>query len=219
MGRLRHDEMTAHPTPEPEAHFDVVVVGSGFGGSVMTQRLAEAGMSVCLLERGKAYPPGSFARSPWEIGAQLLGPERGPPGALQRLVVPRPRRHRRERARGRIARLLERRDQEGREHVRPGRARDLAGDVRGSRAPLRAARGDARRSAVSVRAGPGEARPGPRAVRPHLQDATRCSVAAERLGLEWHLPKLAVAFSANGEPHGRASRSSASPRTSTDACG
>jgi len=37
--------------------FDAVIVGSGFGGSVMAYRLREAGLSVCLLERGKAYPP------------------------------------------------------------------------------------------------------------------------------------------------------------------
>ena len=35
-------------------HFDAVVVGSGFGGAVSAYRLAEAGRSVCLLERGKA---------------------------------------------------------------------------------------------------------------------------------------------------------------------
>ncbi|CAA9549256.1 MAG: Glucose-methanol-choline (GMC) oxidoreductase:NAD binding site [uncultured Thermomicrobiales bacterium] len=45
-------------------HFDAIVIGSGFGGSVMAYRLAEAGHRVCLLERGKAYPPGSFPRSP-----------------------------------------------------------------------------------------------------------------------------------------------------------
>ena len=33
-----------------ETHFDAVVVGSGFGGSVMVYRLAEAGLRVCLLE-------------------------------------------------------------------------------------------------------------------------------------------------------------------------
>src|SRR5215469_10751283 len=43
---------------------DVVVVGSGFGGSGMAYRLASAGLGVCLLERGQAYPPGSFPRSP-----------------------------------------------------------------------------------------------------------------------------------------------------------
>jgi cholesterol oxidase len=62
---------------EPEGHFDVIVVGSGFGGAVMTYRLAEAGMSVCLLERGKAYPPGSFPRSPWEMGRNFWDPGEG----------------------------------------------------------------------------------------------------------------------------------------------
>ena len=64
----RHGDVTPHRLPPPDAHFDAVIVGSGFGGSVMTYRLAEAGLSVCLLERGKAYPPGSFPRSPWETG-------------------------------------------------------------------------------------------------------------------------------------------------------
>jgi cholesterol oxidase len=65
------------PTREPEGHYDAVVVGSGFGGSVMAYRLAEAGMSVCLLERGRAYPPGSFPRSPWETARNFWDPSEG----------------------------------------------------------------------------------------------------------------------------------------------
>jgi cholesterol oxidase len=65
------------PPHEPEAHFDAVVVGSGFGGSVTAHRLSEAGMSVCVLERGKAYPPGSFPRSPWEIARNFWDPSEG----------------------------------------------------------------------------------------------------------------------------------------------
>jgi cholesterol oxidase len=62
---------------------DPVVVGSGFGGSVVACRLAEAGRPVCVLERGKSYPPGSFPRRPagpremarnfWDPGAGLQG--------------------------------------------------------------------------------------------------------------------------------------------------
>jgi cholesterol oxidase len=33
-------------------HFDAIMVGSGFGGPVRAYRLAEAGLSVCVLERG-----------------------------------------------------------------------------------------------------------------------------------------------------------------------
>lgn len=46
-----------------DEHYDAVIIGSGFGGSVMAYRLAKAGLRVCLLERGKAYPPHSFART------------------------------------------------------------------------------------------------------------------------------------------------------------
>lgn len=58
-------------------HFDVVVVGSGFGGSVMAYRLAEAGFRVCVLERGKSYPPGSFPRSPYRMKRNFWDPSAG----------------------------------------------------------------------------------------------------------------------------------------------
>ncbi len=58
-------------------HFDAVVVGSGFGGSVTAYRLAEAGHSVCLLERGKAFPPNSFPRSPLGMKTQFWDPSAG----------------------------------------------------------------------------------------------------------------------------------------------
>jgi cholesterol oxidase len=65
------------PPSDPQAHFDAVVVGSGFGGSVTTYRLAQAAMSVCLLERGRPYPPGSFPRSPWETARNFWDPSEG----------------------------------------------------------------------------------------------------------------------------------------------
>lgn len=43
-------------------HYDAVVIGSGFGGSINALRLAEAGRSVLVLERGKRYRPGEFPR-------------------------------------------------------------------------------------------------------------------------------------------------------------
>ena len=54
--------------------FDIVIVGSGFGGSVSTYNLTKAGMSVCLLERGKKYAPGEFARSPDELKKAFWDP-------------------------------------------------------------------------------------------------------------------------------------------------
>jgi cholesterol oxidase len=57
--------------------FDVVVIGSGFGGSVAAYELAARGARVCLLERGKAFPPGSFARTPSEMAHNLWDPSEG----------------------------------------------------------------------------------------------------------------------------------------------
>jgi cholesterol oxidase len=69
--------VTEGSPPEVREHFDAVVVGSGFGGAVTAYRLSEAGMSVCVLERGKAYPPGSFPRSPWEMARNFWDPSEG----------------------------------------------------------------------------------------------------------------------------------------------
>jgi cholesterol oxidase len=60
-----------------QTDYDAAIVGSGFGGSVVAYRLATAGMSVCLLERGKAYPPGSFPRSPRDVGKSFWDPSKG----------------------------------------------------------------------------------------------------------------------------------------------
>lgn len=66
-----------------EVDFDAIVVGSGFGGSVMACRLAEAGMRVCLLERGMAYPPGSFPRSPHRLRENVWDPADGRLGMFE----------------------------------------------------------------------------------------------------------------------------------------
>ena len=52
--------------------FDVIVIGSGFGGSVMTCRLAEKGIKVCQLERGKHYKMWDFPRRIHEIKEKLI---------------------------------------------------------------------------------------------------------------------------------------------------
>jgi cholesterol oxidase len=54
--------------------FDVVVVGSGFGGAVVAARLAEAGRSVCLLEQGRRWAPGDYPRSFSQIQRAVWDP-------------------------------------------------------------------------------------------------------------------------------------------------
>lgn len=46
------------------AQFDVVIVGSGFGGAVCAYRLSKAGAKVLVLERGRRWDPSSFPRKP-----------------------------------------------------------------------------------------------------------------------------------------------------------
>jgi len=43
-----------------QPRYDVVVVGSGYGGGIAASRLSRAGKKVCLLERGKEFLPGEF---------------------------------------------------------------------------------------------------------------------------------------------------------------
>jgi cholesterol oxidase len=46
-----------------QGHYDVVVIGSGYGGSIAASRLARAGKTVCVLERGDERQPGSYPNS------------------------------------------------------------------------------------------------------------------------------------------------------------
>ena len=50
----------ASPLSELRTHYEVLVVGSGYGGGIAASRLARAGRQVCVLERGREYQPGDF---------------------------------------------------------------------------------------------------------------------------------------------------------------
>lgn len=47
--------------------YDVVVIGSGFGGAINGCRLAQAGRSVCILERGKRWGRKDFPRTTGQV--------------------------------------------------------------------------------------------------------------------------------------------------------
>ena len=50
----------SRPVPMMRPEYDVVVIGSGYGGAVAACRMARAGKSVCLLELGKERWPGEY---------------------------------------------------------------------------------------------------------------------------------------------------------------
>ncbi|MGF6574348.1 cholesterol oxidase [Paraburkholderia sp. GAS333] len=57
--------LSSVPT-ELKRHYDVVVVGSGYGGAIAASRMARAGRSVCVLERGREFMAGEYPRTPFQ---------------------------------------------------------------------------------------------------------------------------------------------------------
>lgn len=57
--------------------YDVIVVGSGFGGSVTALRLAEKGYRVCVLEAGRRFEDDEFAKTSWDVRKFLYAPRLG----------------------------------------------------------------------------------------------------------------------------------------------
>jgi cholesterol oxidase len=51
--------------------YDVVVIGSGYGGGVTASRLARAGQRVCIIEKGKEFLTGSFPSRLPELRREL----------------------------------------------------------------------------------------------------------------------------------------------------
>jgi cholesterol oxidase len=60
-----------------ELEYDVVVVGSGFGGSVAALRLSEKGYRVAVLEAGRRFADDEFARTSWDLRRFLWAPAIG----------------------------------------------------------------------------------------------------------------------------------------------
>jgi choline dehydrogenase-like flavoprotein len=54
--------------------YDVVVVGSGFGGSVAALRLAEKGYRVHVIESGRRFADEDFAKTSWDLRRYLWAP-------------------------------------------------------------------------------------------------------------------------------------------------
>jgi cholesterol oxidase len=68
------------------ADYDVLVIGSGFGGSVAALRLAEKGYRVGVLEAGRRFGPADFPRTSWRLRRFLWAPRIGCRG-IQRFTL------------------------------------------------------------------------------------------------------------------------------------
>jgi cholesterol oxidase len=62
---------------DPGGHYDVIVVGSGFGGSVAALRLTEKGYRVGVLEAGQRFADDDFAATSWRLRKFLWAPRLG----------------------------------------------------------------------------------------------------------------------------------------------
>ena len=66
--------------------FDVVIIGSGFGGSVAALRLTEKGYKVAVLEAGRRFSDKDFPKTSWRLSRFLYLPRLGLRG-IQRIHV------------------------------------------------------------------------------------------------------------------------------------
>lgn len=64
--------------------YDVIVIGSGFGGSVTALRLTEKGYRVLVLEAGQRFADHEFAKTSWDLRKFLWAPQLGMYG-IQRI--------------------------------------------------------------------------------------------------------------------------------------
>jgi cholesterol oxidase len=72
--RPLHNGNNSNEDDEGSLDFDVIVVGSGFGGSVAALRLAEKGYRVAVLEAGQRFGPTNLPRTSWDVRRFLWAP-------------------------------------------------------------------------------------------------------------------------------------------------
>lgn len=68
---------SGHPDPVRAHDYDVIVIGSGFGGAVSALRLAEKGYTVGVLEAGRRWTRESLPKNSWHLRDYLWAPALG----------------------------------------------------------------------------------------------------------------------------------------------
>ena len=58
-----------------EPDYDVLIIGSGFGGSVSALRLTEKGYRVGVLEAGRRFADEDMAKTSWNLRKFLWAPQ------------------------------------------------------------------------------------------------------------------------------------------------
>lgn len=68
--------------------YDVIVIGSGFGGSVSALRMAEKGYRVLVLEKGRRFGPDDFPKTNRQLSRWLWAPPLGWKGLFKMTFLP-----------------------------------------------------------------------------------------------------------------------------------
>ena len=67
--------MLQTPWEQRRNQYDIVIIGSGYGGAITAARLATADLnprrSICILERGKERQPGDYPEQPLDVAGQV----------------------------------------------------------------------------------------------------------------------------------------------------
>ena len=87
-GRVKPTTAGLGPASGGESDYDVVVIGSGFGGSVTALRLTEKGYRVGVLEAGRRWADDEFAATSWDLRRFVWAPKLGLMGVQRIHALP-----------------------------------------------------------------------------------------------------------------------------------